>query len=392
MSSARHRQLVFLEPSKVRNQHITMLRGLVDAHALAREASDLPPVRIYGHESLIAALDLAPEDRTHARAVPVMDPERRRLVRKSLLEALVTGWRMLRLRQDQTLLVTCLMPPALILVELLKRLLPSRDVVVMLHGEVEGFFEKRRQHAGSFGYYMLRWLRIRPSSSTLKLAVIDSFIADSLIAEFEDRIRSESVYVLPHPIAPMPRLTVLPDGVPGICFIGFNTLNKGYDLFERLAAEMEDQARFVTIGGGRKRVHGGDERALNGTSDYLDEIARCDVALFPYTGGYRASLSAAALDALSCGLHIVATRQACFVGLHSALGAYFVTLVDTIDDARFLLSDPAWISARRSERPERAAALERSHYGPRRVASALADLLSGTLAKQQRENIQALAA
>lgn len=373
-------RLSMLEPSKVRNQHITLLAGIIAAGATLpadRRAS------LIAHHSLLRELPPHTIAGWRQRKVPVMDPERRRLVRKSLLEALVVCWSILRLRRREVLLVTCLLPPALILVELFKRLFPRRRVVVMLHGEIEGMFEPARQHRGSFGYYVRKWLGLRRRDSTLELAVIDDFIAEEVVRTFGESIRSEGIFVIPHPITTMVNSPMADPGGPArICFIGFRTDFKGYPIFEQLAVSMP-QATFEAIGGGQvEAVPGGDVRPLDGTADYMAAIAACDIAIFPYVGGYRASLSAAALDAVSAGVHVIASRRCCFVSLHETLGKDFVTLFDDEHEVRALLSDPEWVAQRRAGRQSRMVAIEKSKYGLPGVTAALSALTDpGSMSK-----------
>jgi glycosyltransferase involved in cell wall biosynthesis len=304
-----------------------------------------------------------------------MNPERRRLVRKSLLEAAVSCWRIVRMRRTDSLLITCLLPPALILVELFKRLFPRRRVTVMIHGEIEGLFEADRQHPGSYGYYMNKWIGLRRKHSTLGLAVIDDFIVDEMVASSKGAIRPDDITVIPHPITPLAEIMpVDQDEDARICFIGFRTRQKGYDIFERVAATTP-ALTFEAIGGGyAQSVPGNQSRALCGTGDYMRAIAACDFALFPYVAGYRASLSAAALDALSAGLHLIASRRGCFINLHRNLGPDFVTLFDGEDQLRALLADPDWIAARREARMRRLRTIAHSPYGETNITKALARL------------------
>lgn len=373
-------RLSVLEPSKVRNQHATLLAGIVAAGA------ELPAERrasLIAHASVLRELPQHAVSRWSPRTIPVMDPERRRLVRKSLLEALVVCWRIARLERSEVLLVTCLLPPALIVVEMVKRLFPQRHVVVMIHGEIEGAFEADRQHRGSFGYYVKKWLALRRWNSTLRLAVIDDFIAAEMVRSFGDTIRRKDIFVLPHPVTAMADMPcVAPVGAPRVCFIGFRTGFKGYPVFERLAARTPE-ATFVAIGAGQVEVV--SKRAvqrLDGTSDYMRAIATCDVAVFPYVGGYRASLSAAALDAVSAGVHLIASRRGCFISLHETLGDDFVTLFDDEHEVQALLSDPAWIAACRAGRLARMAAIERSKYGIPSLTKALAMLTDQDVGSQ----------
>lgn len=376
-------RLSVLEPSKVRNQHITLLAGLAEAGAA------LPAERrgsFIAHASLLGAMSPAALVGWSRVRIPVMDPERRRLVRKSLLEAVVVCWRMIRLKRDEVLLVTCLLPPALIIVELFKRLLPRRHVVVMLHGEIEGMFEPDRQHRGSFGYYIKRWLELRRKNSTLRLSVIDDFIADEMERSFAASVRRRDIHVIPHPITVIAQPTAVdPDSPLRACFIGFRTKFKGFPVFERLAAATPGVV-FEAIGGGFvEAVPGGASRPLDDTSDYMAAIAASDVAIFPYLGGYRASLSAAALDAVSAGVHIIASRRGFFVALQNTFGGEFVTLFDDERELRALMADRQRIRALRRTRPARVAAVAASKYGLPSVTRALRSMIAVSTGDADRD-------
>jgi glycosyltransferase involved in cell wall biosynthesis len=364
-------KLVLCEPSKVRNQHITLLDGLLQAHATFASA----PATFLAHESLYAQLTPAARNAARLQPAAVMDPERRRLVRKSVLEAWVVARAIAALGKDEVLLITCVLPSALILIEAWKRLFPRKRVVVMLHGEMEGAFDRRRQGPGSFGFYVLRWLATRSRGSTLELAVIDDFIKGELLQRFPGKFDPDRMHVVPLPLMTPHAAGPLPSAKFRACFIGFDTPDKGFEHFAALTEAVPD-VELVAIGGGRVRdLQSGTTSALANLADYLDAIARCDVGIFPYTGGYSCSLSAAVMDALSGALHVLATERGCFVGLLEALGPGVVTLER--DPAAFgkYLSDPAWREAIRHRRDERQHRIAASHYNEAGVAAALQRLL-----------------
>lgn len=366
-------QLVLCEPSKVRNQHITLIDGLVRAHAtLGRKA-----LHFYAEASLYEHLTPTAREEVMLHPIPVMDPERRRLVRKSLLEVWVTCRRIAAVKRDQVLLVTCLLPSSLILVEAFKRFFPKARVVVMLHGEIEGAFDRRRQSPHSFGFYVLRWLRLRSAASTLEIAVIDEFIARQLLIRFPGKFDPTKLHVLPFPLLARDGVRLLKEDSFRVCFIGFDTPNKGFRHFAMLAECLKD-VESITIGGGKLHdLRSGEVRPISGTDAYLEAIEQCDVAVFPYVDGYSCSLSAAAMDALSAGLHMLATDRGCFVALADALGPDAVTIEP--DPALFSawLSDAKWRGRVRATRQDRLTRVRTSRYTCEGVSVGLRSLIAG---------------
>jgi hypothetical protein len=319
------RRFVFLEPSKVGHQHITLIEGYLTALA-SSEIARTHELHLRADRTTLESLPGALRARMQCQAVPVMDPVKRRLVAKSLLEFLVVAWQRFRLRPGDTLFVSCLLPTSLLLLEIWGRLLPKRGVYVVLHGEIEGLVDPSLRRLRSYGYWVWRWMRARRPGSLLSLVVIDDFIRDRLLVEFPDKLNAGNVFAVHHPIAPLSlEVGDAPDR-PSACFIGFRTPAKGFDHFERLAAD-HPETRFVSIGAGfREVLPAGPKQALRDSDAYRRAIAACDVAAFPYVSGYNVTLSAAALDALSVGVHLAGLDRPFFVSLGACLGPDFVTV------------------------------------------------------------------
>jgi hypothetical protein len=101
--------------------------------------------------------------------------------------------------------------------------------------------------------------------------------------------------------------------------------------------------KFIAIGNGKvENISDRTVRRINDKNDYLDEISKCTVAVFPYTSGYNCSLSAAALDALSTGIHIIALDRPFFRNLELCFGKDVITVKSSIDELSSLLLDPAY--------------------------------------------------
>jgi hypothetical protein len=369
-----------VEASKVGRQHITLLDGYVRA----LKAADLGAI---GYEFIFAAhegtFESLPLDSRNGLAylkIHVMDPERRRLVRKSLLEAATVLRLLLKARSNDIILVTCLLPPALILLEFANRLLRRRNLHVVLHGEVEGLYDRSLRKPSSFGYWIWKWLCWRSKHSRIGLVVIDDFIRDRLLKDFTGKIEPRQVQVLHHPIIPPEERADL-SPTPRACFIGYRTPFKGFPDFQTLK-DVCAGTDLLAIGGGVvEDLRTGQHQTLNGTSGYLKAISGCDVAVFPYRGGYDTSLSAAALDALATGVHMIATRRPCFQALASYFGPGCITLYEERTQLGQLIGDPDRLRALSSARSERLAGLSGSKYGLAAVKDAFLRFIAACQAK-----------
>jgi len=369
----RRRRFYFLEPSKVGRQHITLIAGYLAALVSSDRIRSGLEIHFCSSPSTRACLPPELAARVQCSSVPVMDPEKRRLLLKTLVEFGVTAGYLFRLRRGDVLFVSCLLPTTLLLVEWLNMILRRPGVFVSLHGEVEGIFEESTQRLQSFGFWILKWLRGRRANGPTRLVVIDDFIKARLAADFPANIASSDVFVVHHPILPVAVDAPL-GGMRRACFIGYRSRFKGFPHFEEYARSMPGQ-RFLAIGGGKvDDLSAGTSSALDGEAGYFQAIGGCDLAVFPYVHGYTASLSAAALDALATGVHIVATDRACFRSLAEYFGPGFVTVCESPERLGIALHDAAlWrLSQGRGARMQK---LEESKYGIAAVGRAFEQLV-----------------
>jgi glycosyltransferase involved in cell wall biosynthesis len=352
-----------VEPSKVKTQHITLIEGFLQALTSSKLLATTTDVIFCASRSTFASLSPSTRAMVKHRQIPVMNPEKRRLIRKSLLEFIVVLRYVLGMREGDIVLVTCMLPPALMMLETVNRVLRRPNVHVLLHGELEGLFDNALQGIRSFGYWTSMWSRIRRPDSTLRLVVIDDFIKQKMLDELPNTFTSEQISVVHHPISTVADAELLITSKVTVCFIGYKTAFKGFDDFRHLS-EIVPNAEFVAIGGGKiESLSSSAVKALVGSDGYLRAIASCSVAIFPYVGGYACSLSAAALDALSAGVHIVATPRPCFVSLWQHLGPDFVTICDSIEQVAKLMQDADWFAQKRASQEDRLNLLRQSKYG-----------------------------
>lgn len=358
------KRFFFVEPSKVGPQHITLIEGYLRALSTSARLAETHALRFVSSLSTWQHLSADLRATVHHEAVPVMNPERRRLVLKTFVEFFVVLRCLLKMRSGDVLFVSCVLPTTLLALEYANRVLRRSGFHVTLHGEVEGLFDKSLQSISSYGYWVALWLRKRRPGSMMYLVVIDDFIKQRLLAEFPDKLSDAQISVVYHPITAFVNTAALrqPSPKAAVCFIGYRTRFKGFQQFEVLAGAVAG-LRFVAIGGGAVvDIPDGESRPLDSTADYIQAIADCSVALFPYIGGYTASLSAALLDALSAGVQVLATRCACFVALADYFGPDFVTLYDSPEEAASLLGNAEWLARQGSLQARRLSQLTASRY------------------------------
>lgn len=323
------RSLYLLEPSKVGVQHVLMLDGYVRALGSSSAIRDRYRVEIAVSPSTLQNLSTSALRQVAVRRVFVMNPEKRRLFLKSLVEFAVTLRAMIRLRDGDLLVVTCLLPTSFILVEMANRLLRRKGIHVVIHGDIEGLFLTPRPPISSIFRWAQIWLDLRSPTSRIDLIALDDFIKRRLIERDPARFREDNIHVIHHPVDPLPDAgrAVESDRVG---FLGYRTAAKSFDSYARLAREVPS-LHFVAIGGGRvEDLRDGSETRIADKEAYVAEIARCGVACFPFTSGYTCALSASALDALAAGTRIVATDRPFFKALSEYFGSAFVRVVSSL--------------------------------------------------------------
>lgn len=371
------RRLILLEASKVKNQHSTLMDGILRAYNWGGFVQNVGVPTVYAHQSLVENLSDEARSVASFRDIKVMDPQRRRLLRKSILEFVVVLSALWKLdAKKEYLLVTTLLPSAGIFVEIAKWLFPHKKMAVMIHGEIEGVLDSSRQKLGSYGLYMRIWFKIRAFHSKLDIAVIDDFIAETALRIFPRAVNANNIFVIPM-VVETSDYNGKPAGVPKCCFIGFRTPIKGHGHFVHLCAKVPDVA-FFTIGGGvQKDERTGKETPLPSHAEFVSAISACDIAVFPYLGGYTCSLSAAATDAIAAGTHLLTTDRPCFGALAREFGPATVTICNNFEEMLQFLQDNKRLEVLRNARPQRLSMIPDSRYGLASVSKNIGDMLEG---------------
>lgn len=368
------RRLHFIEPSKIGRYHITLIDGYLRAlHSGIRSRLDL-----VFHASASTWANLSPSLRETIiwRRIPVVDGDTRRLITKSVLEFLMVLRLLVFAPRRDTVFVSCVLPTTLLMLELANGLLRRPNLFVVVHGEIEGAFEPSVQGIRSYGFWVLKWLGVRSRRSTLQVVMISDFARDGLLEAFPEKFDPARTHVVPHPIIPVPGPGAEDAGAQSLCFIGYKTPFKGFGAFMR-ASEAHPDIGFEVIGGGVvEDVRSGETKALTTNDEFLGAVSGCAGAMFPYVSGYRLSLSAAALDAIATGTHMIATARPCFLSLQKTFGSGAVTIYGSDEELDALLRTPGWLASRAAGRHKRLEAVEQSEYGLPAVGDAFERLLS----------------
>jgi hypothetical protein len=254
----RRRRFLFIEPSKVGSQHITLIEGYLRALLASEQLSRSFELSFLAADSTFAALSSAVRGAVRHIRIPVMNPEKRRLVRKTCVECYVVLRCLLRMRRGDVLFVSCVLPTTLLVLEACNRVLRRRGLFVELHGEIEGLFDRSMQGVRSFGFWVLQWMRLRRRGSLLSLVVIDDFIKSRLLQEYPGKLSVADIFVVHIPVsplalAPMPAAEHAPGDGPGahapatVCFIGYRGRLKGFDQFMQLSESAAARWRMCDL-------------------------------------------------------------------------------------------------------------------------------------------------
>lgn len=322
------KSLKFIEPSKVGNQHITLIEGYLKA------ASHFSQTKVQAFLSSKTVFNLSDslKKEIDIKEIFVLDPIKRRLVIKSFVEFFVTLREIILLKKNEVLIVTCILPTALLLLELVSKLFRNKNIFICLHGEIEFLASKKPLSIFRIGFWARAWLKVRSIKSNIKLIVLDDFIKQGLLERFPNKFNEIGVFVLNFPMPVLPPFNSVIDDHLNICFIGYKTSHKRYDRFEKLfnLSKKNSRLRFFFIGSGI--VHDLNTNQITkicSNSEYYDALRKMDLAIFPYDEGYELSMSAAMLDAIFCNLKILSTN----IGCAASLKVKFPNLVTIINNS-----------------------------------------------------------
>lgn len=335
-------KIYIIEPSKVGYQHFGLLNGYLEAFSHSKKIKEAFDLIFMGSKA--TNLCLKKNSLTSSIEfidISVIDPRKRRFFMKTTLEAIQVIKRIILKKKGDVILVTCLLPTSLILVEFANLILNKNRIYVILHGEIESISQKSKLSVSDIGFWSRLWLKIRSRESKIEIVVIDDFIKEGL-KRYDNKIEA---YVLNQAInfhtdhknndSSEYHSHIIPQSkTPQVCFIGFRTRNKGFSEFQRLA-EQNPGKEFIAIGDGVIESIGKKDLSkvsLKNNADYLLAIRNCSAAIFTYTKGYSLTLSSAAMDALSQGVPIIALDRPFFKSLNQYFGSAIVDIKPSVSD------------------------------------------------------------
>jgi len=357
------RVIHFVEPSKIGTYHISLIQGYLDALIGSGALTSRYEVILHASASTYENLSAAVRARVNFHRIAVISQDRRRLILKSLLELYAVVRVLLRRARGDIVFVSCVMPSALFLIELLASTFRTAAFFVVIHGEVEGLFQPTVGNLGSYGFWVLKWLQIRKADSPLRIVVLDDFVKCNLLAELGSKFAFGEISVIHHPIAA--RAAAKPNVVGDItlCFVGYRTPAKGFERFAAASGRHPD-LKCIAIGSGRiENLRQGTFAPLENVDAYFRAISGCAAAVFPYVTGYSCALSAAVIDAISCGVHIIATNRPCFESLRAYFGANVVTIFGSQKELDLLLDHKEWLRELSRHQEQTIEMLKHSKYG-----------------------------
>ena len=365
-----------IEPSKVANQHITLIEGFLKAIKLSQRIQDKFDITFYASDATYRWLPNNIFSQINCKKIFVMDSKKRWLILKTLVEVFQVHSLFRKIKKNDFVIVTCLLPTSLLIIEF-TNIFFKKKLHVVLHGEIEGIFNQSQNKFKSIGYWSSAWIKYRPNDSLIKLIVLDDFIKERLVQYVPVKLSINDIYVLHHPISnfiPINQDHNYPIKKPNICFIGFRTMNKGYESFVKMS-KMCPEYNFLAIGDNKVEFLGDNSiEHVNSEKGFLENISICDVAIFPYIGGYSCSLSAAAMDALSLGIPILALELPFFINLEKYFGVDVVKTFPSADDLLIELKNYNFESSakRKSKRLE---ALNNSKFSLELISQSFEELL-----------------
>jgi hypothetical protein len=187
-------KIALIEPSKTGVEHISfnsgVVRGLISEHA-----GDL---RMYCSKSQFEALN-ADIAWTH---LPVVSITQRSFLKKFLVELLALLYALIhaRLHGFRRAMLLSVFTPLLVLVPAMARM-TGMSVTVLLHGELDGLLDKKRQKITSYGYWIKQFFD-KKLYLQIKCAVLSKGIQRRLADLYPDCERH--TVALHHPVDVVP--------------------------------------------------------------------------------------------------------------------------------------------------------------------------------------------
>jgi len=322
-------QLAIIEPSKTGAEHASFNMAVTAAvHALLGDK-----VRLYASASQFRMLNI----NIAWTRIPVISITRRSFVKKALVETVALGYSLInaRLHGYRNALLLSIFPPLLNMLPLLEQLTGVRTHVV-LHGELDGLLDLKRQRMTSYGYWVKRFFD-RKRYKKAGCIVLGSGIQRRLAEYYPDT--DTRMLSVNHPINRGTASGIKKD-IPFATF-GIATMERFADLYERISS-LSDETRpqLVHIGMCEEKLFHRFRHVVRflcepGKSltitEYEEAASRVQCALSLYASSdYRLRVSAAMLDALGAGAQLLALP--CSYAQDLQRDGFNVVLVESVDE------------------------------------------------------------
>jgi hypothetical protein len=321
--------LAIIEPSKTGVEHasfnMTVTKGLYTSLG--------DKVRLYSSSSQFDMLNM---DVPWTR-IPVVSITKRSFVKKVFVEAFALFYALTdaRLRGFRNALLLSLFPPLLNILPLLAWLTGMKAQVI-LHGELDGLLDAKRQKITSYGYWVKRFFdRGRYRHTTC--VILGEGIQQRLTAQYPDI--AKCTYAINHPINQSAKPSVVKD-IPFATF-GIATVERFAEVYGRLARmPAVKRPRIVHIGMCEKALFDQFKDVVTflcepgkslSVSEYEEAAARVRCALSLYMANdYKLRVSGAMLDALGAGARLISLP--CSYAIDLQKDGFDVVLAQDVDE------------------------------------------------------------
>lgn len=243
------------------------------------------------------------------KRIPVVSIISRHFYLKAMVEFAVLVFVLIygKLVRANRIVFLSIFPPLLLLLPMLSRLL-GVNVVLVLHGELEGLVRDDRNRVSSYGFWIRRFFELE-LFRFIKVLVLAKYIKEEVVKLFPGAMQA-TIWV-DHPIQfvgyERPRDVE-------VATVGVATIRKHGVLYSKLSQIGCRMAHVGAVEGGIRERYSGvidflSDGVAEGEDGFFELLSRVKVAFFPYgMSDYKLTVSGAMLDALAAGCLVVTYR------------------------------------------------------------------------------------
>lgn len=294
------KKIIIIEPNKTLSQHITFNAAILDA--LANH-----DINLYVSKS--ALFFYKKNDNVKINTIPVINGDSRKFIAKGILELTILILYLIKTGKSFKFLILSISPNVLFFFEIFCTLFGYKNVICLIHGELEGLIEKDKASITSYGYWIKKWLWIRGFTGVIAPVFLSEYIYRNLLNYrfiYDDYFKK--FFVIEHPIPRLSSFAINKINALTIVFIGTRSSRKGYDSFISIFENIEKTVNieFYSLGSGKLINHTQGMIKSIDSSEYLNLLTGFDIAIFPAANSYTLTVSGAINDAIAAGLLIFA--------------------------------------------------------------------------------------